>query len=83
MNVEGVRQQLRPGKLFIRGEWSDGTGGRTIPVMNPATGEQLTTVPDADPADVERAVMAARESFDRKTWRGLDQIGRASWTERV
>lgn len=72
MNVEGVRQQLRPGKLFIRGEWSDGTGGRTIPVMNPATGEQLTTVPDADPADVERAVMAARESFDRKTWRGLD-----------
>ncbi len=70
--VEGVRQQLRPGKLFIRGEWSEGAGGRTIPVTNPATGEQLTTVPDAGPADVERAVQAARESFDRKTWRGLD-----------
>lgn len=69
--VEGVRQQLRPGKLFIQGEWSESAEGRTIPVMNPATGEQLTTVPDAGPADVERAVRAARESFDRKTWRGI------------
>ncbi|HWQ52864.1 MAG TPA: aldehyde dehydrogenase family protein [Bryobacteraceae bacterium] len=70
--VEGVRQQLRPGKLFIRGEWSDAVEGRTIPIVNPATGEQLTTVPDADPGDVDRAVAAARDSFERKTWRGLD-----------
>lgn len=70
--IEGVRQQLRPGKLFINGEWSESCLGRTIPVMNPATGEELTTVADAGPEDVERAVQAARESFERKTWRGLD-----------
>ena len=40
--------------------------------VNPATGELLTTVPDADACDVDRAVAAARESFEKKTWRGMD-----------
>ena len=41
-------------------------------VINPATGELITTVPDADAADVERAVAAARASFEKKSWRGMD-----------
>ncbi len=41
-------------------------------VINPATGELITTVPDADPCDVDRAVAAARASFEKKTWRGMD-----------
>jgi aldehyde dehydrogenase (NAD+) len=67
-----VKQQLRPGKLFINGRWEEAACGRTIEVMNPATGECLTTVPDGDACDVDRAVKAARESFERKTWRGMD-----------
>jgi aldehyde dehydrogenase (NAD+) len=43
-----------------------------IEVRNPATGELLATVPDATQADVDRAVAAARESFEKKTWRGMD-----------
>jgi aldehyde dehydrogenase (NAD+) len=43
-----------------------------IEVHNPATGELLATVPDATQADVDRAVAAARESFEKKTWRGMD-----------
>jgi aldehyde dehydrogenase (NAD+) len=43
-----------------------------IEVYNPATGELLATVPDATQADVDRAVAAARESFEKKTWRGMD-----------
>ncbi len=43
-----------------------------IEVHNPATGELLATVPDASQADVDRAVAAARESFEKKTWRGMD-----------
>ncbi len=40
--------------------------------MNPATGELLTAVPDGDAPDVDRAVAAARRSFEKKSWRGMD-----------
>jgi acyl-CoA reductase-like NAD-dependent aldehyde dehydrogenase len=43
-----------------------------IDVINPATGECLTTVPDGGPEAVDAAVAAARASFEKKTWRGLD-----------
>ena len=48
------------------------TTERTLDVINPATGELLTCVPDADEAEVARAVAAARACFQQKTWRGLD-----------
>jgi acyl-CoA reductase-like NAD-dependent aldehyde dehydrogenase len=69
---EIVKPQLQPGKLFINGRREDSEAGRTIDIRNPATGELLTTVPDADACDVDRAVKAARESFEKKSWRGLD-----------
>src|SRR5580698_653092 len=64
--------ELHPGKLFINGQRQDAADGRTIDVINPATGELLTTVPDGQGCDVDRAVAAARASFERKTWRGMD-----------
>lgn len=70
--AEAVKHQLHPGKLFINGRAEDAVNGRTIDVMNPATGELLTTVPDGEAADVDRAVAAARASFERRTWRGMD-----------
>src|SRR5437868_15278839 len=70
--AEELKHQLHPGKLFINGRWEDAEGGRTIDICNPATGEHLTTVPDGDGADVDRAVAAARASLERKSWRGMD-----------
>ena len=70
--VESVKQQLRPGRLFINGQWEEAASGKTIEVHNPATGDLLTTVPDGESPDVDRAVAAARASFEKKTWRGLD-----------
>jgi aldehyde dehydrogenase (NAD+) len=69
---EEVKPQLHPGKLFINGQRQDAAEGRTIDVVNPATGELLTTVPDGQGGDVDRAVAAARASFERKSWRGMD-----------
>lgn len=46
--------------LLINGEWTDAEGGRTFDSFNPATGEKLATCADASPADVDRAVKAAR-----------------------
>jgi len=69
---EEIKQQLHPAKLFINGRWEDAEHSGTIDVVNPATGEFLTTVPDGGARDVDRAVAAARASFERKTWRGMD-----------
>ena len=70
--AEATRPTLHPGKLFINGKHEDAAGGKTIDVINPATGELLTTVPDGGAADIDRAVAAARASFESKTWRGMD-----------
>src|ERR1700693_3485160 len=70
--AEAIQSKFAPGKLFINGKLEDAASGKTIDVINPATGELLTTVPDGDAADVDRAVAAARASFEKKTWRGMD-----------
>ncbi|MGH9720681.1 MAG: aldehyde dehydrogenase family protein [Bryobacteraceae bacterium] len=70
--AEAIKLSLRPGKLFINGRQEDAVSGKTIEVRNPATGEVLTTVPDGDAPDVDRAVTAARASFEKKSWRGID-----------
>ncbi|MBZ5624311.1 MAG: aldehyde dehydrogenase family protein [Acidobacteriia bacterium] len=63
---------MPPNKLFIDGRWEDSACNRFVDVVNPATGELVTAVPDADACDVDRAVAAARASFEKKTWRGMD-----------
>jgi aldehyde dehydrogenase (NAD+) len=72
-------RNLTMGKLFIDGKYEDAVSGRSIPVMNPATGDQLATVPDAGPEDVDRAVDAACRSFEGRVWRGIQ----ASQRERI
>ncbi len=72
MNAAAVKQTLKPGRLFIDGKWEDAVAGKTLPVMNPATGEQLTTIPDAGSEDVDRAVKVARRTFENRAWRGMD-----------
>src|SRR5258708_24811506 len=59
-------------QMFINGGWEDSNWGRVVDVVNPATGELMATVPDCDAVDVDRAVAAARASFEKKTWRGMD-----------
>jgi len=60
--------------LFIDGAWCAGSGGRTIPVVNPATGEQIATVARAEIADLDRALAAADKGF--KAWRKVSPFER-------
>jgi betaine-aldehyde dehydrogenase len=53
---------------YIDGKWVDAIGGGRFDVFNPATGEVIATAADSQPADVERAVDAARRTFDEGTW---------------
>jgi succinate-semialdehyde dehydrogenase/glutarate-semialdehyde dehydrogenase len=48
-----------PKRLFIGGEWRDGSGGATLAVDDPATGHTLCEVADATPDDARAALDAA------------------------
>jgi aldehyde dehydrogenase (NAD+) len=53
-------------QLFIDGQWVDAESGKTFRTPNPATGETLAEVAEADKADVDKAVSAARRAFEGK-----------------
>ena len=72
ITIQRALQALPPSKLFINGSFVASTSDAQIEVRNPATGELVTTVPDASAADVDSAVAAARASFESKAWRGKD-----------
>src|ERR1700760_1989152 len=73
--------RIKPGRLLINGEWVEGS--RTFESINPATGEVLAQVAEASPADVDRAVKAARAAFDDESgkWRKMSasERGRLLW----
>src|SRR5260370_199806 len=55
---------IKPGRLFIGGKWADAASGKTFSSINPATGEALTTLAEADERDADAAVAAARKAFE-------------------
>ena len=69
--------RAQPKKLFIGGRWVESASGKTFETLDPATGQVLTRVAEAGAEDVDRAVAAARRSFDRGTWRDLPPAERA------
>ncbi len=50
--------------LFIGGEWVKPETGDLIDVISPHTEEVIGQVPDSSPADIDKAVAAARKAFD-------------------
>ena len=61
--------------LFINGTWGAAVGGRTIDVVNPATGDKIGTVPHASTSDLDRALEAADKGF--RTWRKVSAFDRS------
>jgi aldehyde dehydrogenase (NAD+) len=51
-------------RLHIDGEWVDAADGATYESLDPYRGEPWAVVPDAAPADADRAVRAARAALD-------------------
>ena len=56
---------------YIDGTWVDGAEGIRITVTDPATGNPIAQVARAMPADIDRAVAAARRCFDRRVLRDM------------
>ncbi|MGP8157801.1 MAG: aldehyde dehydrogenase family protein [Candidatus Acidiferrales bacterium] len=60
---------VRAKKLLINNEWVDSVSRKTFATINPASGEEICQVAEADAADVDRAVRAARTAFETGAWR--------------
>ncbi|MGP8268526.1 MAG: aldehyde dehydrogenase family protein [Terracidiphilus sp.] len=67
--------------LYIDGKFVPAASGKTFPVFNPATGDVIAHVPEAEQEDVDRAVAAARRAFDDGKWTRLapSARGRLLW----
>jgi aldehyde dehydrogenase (NAD+) len=63
--------EVRAKKLLINNEWTDSISGKTFPTINPATGEEICRVAEADAPDVDKAVRAARAAFEKGAWRKM------------
>ena len=69
----------RPREFFIGGEWVAPSTGALIDVVAPSTEELFVQVAEAEAADVERAVGAAREAFDHGPWPRMSHAERAGY----
>jgi phenylacetaldehyde dehydrogenase len=72
----------RQHRMLIDGRFVLAASGKTFPVYNPATGDVIARVPEAEREDVDRAVTAARRAFDEGPWSrkmSTSQRGQLIW----
>jgi len=67
---------VKPGRLIIDGKAVDAASGATFTTVNPATEEPITTVAEAGPEDVDRAVKAANAALSG-AWAKMKPIDRS------
>ncbi|MFI7344686.1 aldehyde dehydrogenase family protein [Streptomyces sp. NPDC049936] len=70
-------------ELFVDGEWTGAVGGGRRDVVNPFDASVVQQVDEADEADVDLAVRAARRAFDRGDWSSAPTRERADVLLRV
>src|SRR5947199_5468747 len=70
-------------QLLINGQQVDAQSGETFTVINPATNDTLATVAKAGRADVDAAVTAAREAFEKGKWVRMGAARRGSMLYKV
>jgi aldehyde dehydrogenase (NAD+) len=66
-----VEVALPERKLLIGNYWVASESGRTFATFNPSTGDEICQVAEADSADVDQAVRAARAAFEHGPWRTM------------
>ncbi len=70
-------------QLFIDGQWSTPDSGTAIDVISPHSQEVIGRVSFAGPADVDRAVQAARTAFDGVPWPRMQPAERIAAVTRL
>lgn len=79
-----VQSPLRaPEKFFIGGQWVAPSSDAKIDVISPVTEEIIMSYPEAQPADMDKAIAAARDAFDNGPWPQLSPKERAGYLRKV
>jgi len=76
-----ARPKVGPGQLYVAGRWRQAAGDGRLDVVDPATGDVVTTAAAATASDVDSAVAAARAAFP--AWRDTPARERARVLRRV
>ncbi|GAA1889523.1 aldehyde dehydrogenase family protein [Paeniglutamicibacter psychrophenolicus] len=69
--------------IYINGAWAPAAAGGTREITCPGTGEHVATVSEGTGADSERAIAAARASFDSGAWTSVPASERGEFLLRV
>ena len=69
-------------ELFINGKWQQPTSGSYFKSINPATEENLSEIAAANEADVNKAVQAARQAYE-KYWKKITPAERGKYIFRI
>src|SRR5262245_29458914 len=70
-------------RILINNRWIESESGKTFATVNPATGEEICRVAEADAVDVDKAVAAARAAFDRGPWKKMHASERGRLLNRL
>ncbi len=70
-------------RMYNDGKWVEAASGATYEIPNPATEEIFATAPDAGREDMQRAIRAARRSFDEGPWAQTSPRERSLLLERI
>jgi aldehyde dehydrogenase (NAD+) len=74
---------LHTDRFFIDGEWVAPSSGATFDVIDSSTEKLYFTVPEAQPADMDRAIAAARRAFDDGPWPTMSHADRAGFLQGI
>jgi len=82
VTTAAVETKPRFTDLFINNEWTGAQSGKRIKLICPINAEPLADVAEADAADIDVAVQAARRAFDSGDWPAMSAAkrGRLLWT---
>jgi aldehyde dehydrogenase (NAD+) len=72
-----------PESFFISAKWREPISNQRLKVISPVTEEELLSYPEAGPADIDRAVAAARDAFDNGPWPRMEPAERAKYLRKV
>jgi aldehyde dehydrogenase (NAD+) len=70
-------------RLYMGGDWVAPATAGTIDIVSPHTEQVVGRVPEGTPADIDRAVGAARQAFDHGPWPRTDPADRAATLARL